>query len=223
MRLFFFIYLLFSFSCWAEVQTLVLKAQGGKHEEFFQNYSIESLPEGRKVTLIFTEKGNLDRKHEVLLDKNGATTKWDFYSPKTDLKINAYLKDGEVYLIGIKKGKKTEKKFKVGNKIWMQIFPTGLEKFALSSEKQVEFYSIGIEGPAEMELGEFVAKDRKLEKLKTGFVNTESIELLLTFNDWKSKFWSGKSWHRKSDGRLLGIHVGRDIGTWELISEKIEK
>lgn len=209
-----------SFNLMASTKTLVYKAKGGKHVEFLQTYTIETLPEGRKVVLKFTEKGELDRVHEVTLDQFGATQKWDFYSPKTDLKITSYRKEGEVFLTGIKKGKKTEKKFKVGNQIWMQIFPTGLEAFALSSDSKKEFFSIGIEGPAEMEIGGFIAKDRKNEKLKTDFVDSESILLTLTFNDWKSKFWTGKSWHRKSDGQILGIHVGRDIGTWELISEK---
>ena len=139
---------------WASPLTLVYKAKGGKHVDFLQTYKIETLPEGRKVVLEFTEKGELDRHHEVFIDQTGATQKWDFFSPKTGLKITSYRKDGEVILVGEKKGKKTEKKFKVGNKIWMQIFPTGLESFALSSEGKKEFFSIGIEGPAEMELGE---------------------------------------------------------------------
>ncbi len=200
--------------------TLVYKAKGGKHVDFLQTYRIETLPEGRKVVLVFTEKGELDRRHEVIIDNSGATQKWDFFSPKTGLKITSYRKNGEVILVGEKKGKKTEKKFKVGNQIWMQIFPTGLESFALSNEGKKEFFSIGIEGLAEMELGGFVAKDRKTETFKDDYITAESVALTLTFDDWKSKFWTGKSWHRKTDGRILGIHVGRDIGTWELISEK---
>lgn len=210
----FFCLLLVSANVFA-ITTITYKAKGGSHIDFFQVYTIEDLPTGGHViTLRFMEKNELNREHIVTVDAKYNTEKWKFYSPITKLSIDAYRKGSEIFLIGTKDGKKTEKKFEIGNDPWLQIFPTGLDSFALSTNESIVFWSIGIEGRAEMQIGDFIAKHEKSDR--------EDAQLLsLTFNDWKSAFWKGKSWHRKKDGRILAIHVGRDIGTWELQSEKL--
>ncbi|MFA6236274.1 MAG: hypothetical protein WC635_03015 [Bacteriovorax sp.] len=195
------------------LKTITYKAKGGTHVDFFQVYTIEDLPTGgHVVTLRFMEKNELNREHVITVDAKYNTEKWKFYSPITKLSIDAYRKGSDIILTGTKNGKKTEKKFDIGNKLWLQIFPTGLDSFALSTSESVVFCSIGIEGQGEMEIGEFIAKRDKSDREDAHLVT-------LTFNDWKSAFWKGKSWHRKKDGRILAIHVGRDIGTWELQSE----
>lgn len=201
--------------------TLVYKARGGSKEEFFQTYILEKLTDGYLVKIKFTEKGELNREHEVTLNSKFETIKWKFHSPVTGLSIDAHKKDDAVILTGTKKGKIIEKKFELKNKPWMQIFPTGLEVFSLSLNKSIEFWSIGVEGPAEMKIGEFIAKHKGTENLTLADTKIAAAEVLtLSFNDWKSALWTGKSWHRKTDGRVLAIYVGRDIGTWELVSEK---
>ena len=120
--------------------TLIYKAKGGSKVEFFQTYTLEDLPDGHLVKIKFTEKGELNREHEVTLNSKFETLKWKFHSPKTGLTIDAYKKDDAVILTGTKDGKKTEKKFDLKKKPWMQIFPTGLEGFSLSSQKTIEFW-----------------------------------------------------------------------------------
>lgn len=197
-------------------RTAIFKSFGGKKAEFYQNYTIVKNPDGTQtITLKFMEKNELNREHIVTLDSQSQTTHWKFFSPITKLSIDAYRKGSKIFLTGLKNNQKTEKEFEVGNDPWLQIFPTGLESFALSTKDSQVFWSIGIEGPGEMKIGDFIAKHEKAETLK----NEEALTLSFTFNDWKSTFWKGKSWHHKKDGHLLGIHVGRDIGTWELQSK----
>jgi hypothetical protein len=198
--------------------TTTYKARNSKHTDFYQIYNIENkLPDGSTtINLKFTEAGNLNREHIVTLDSNFSTIRWKFTSPITHLSIDAYRKDNKIILKGTKNGKVTEKEFDIGANPWFQIFPTGLSSFAQSSKESQVFVSIGVEGQGEMEIGEFIAKHAGLEKVK----NQDAETLSITFNNWKSTFWKGKSWHRKSDGRVLGIEVGRDIGTWELEAEK---
>lgn len=217
-----FIYLI-SLSTWASITT-IYKAKGGTRSEFYQTYTTVQNPDGgTTVTLKFTEKGQLDREHIVTLDSHYSTLNWKFHSPVTKLSIDAYRKDNNIFLTGTKRGKKTEKKFEIGDKPWFQIFPTGLGTFALSINDSQVFWSIGVEGPGEMEIGEFISKHLGSESLTIDSKKEEAAALSLTFNNWKSTFWKGKSWHRKRDGRILAIQVGRDIGTWELQSEKESK
>lgn len=214
---------LFYFQAWASITT-VYKAKGGSRAEFYQTYTTVQNPDGGfTITLKFTEKGQLDREHIVTLDSHYSTQIWKFHSPVTKLSIDAYRKGDKIFLTGTKNGKKTEKQFEVGDKPWFQIFPTGLGPFALSPTDSKIFWSIGVEGPGEMEIGEFVSKHIGTESLALDSKKEEAAVLSLTFNNWKSTFWKGKSWHRKSDGRILAIQVGRDIGTWELQSEKENK
>lgn len=209
--------LVFSLTSEAAVTT-TYKANNGSHKEFYQIYKIENkLADGTTViNLKFTELGQLNREHTVTLDSNYSTLRWKFTSPINHLNIDAYRKNNKIILKGIKDGKITEKEFDIGDKPWFQIFPTGLSSYALTNLESQIFFSIGVEGPGEMQIGEFIAKHAGVEKKGT----EEAVVLSLTFNNWKSTFWKGKSWHRKSDGRILAIEVGRDIGTWELQSEK---
>lgn len=216
-----FIYMI-SLPIWASITT-VYKAKGGSRSEFYQTYTTVQNQDGYIITLNFTEKGQLDREHIVTLDSHYSTQSWKFQSPITKLSIDAYRKDNKIFLTGTKNGKKTEKQFEVGDKPWFQIFPTGLGTFALSPSESQVFWSIGVEGPGEMEIGEFISKHIGTESLTLESKKEEAAVLSLTFNNWKSTFWKGKSWHRKSDGRILAIQVGRDIGTWELQSEKENK
>ncbi len=201
--------------------TLVYKAIGGKHEEFFQTYTIEKTPTGQLVKLLFTEKGEKNREHEVTFNQKNETIKWKFKSYKSDLTIDAYKEGDQIVLDALKKEKKIHKVFPLKGKLWMQIFPTGLEHFALSNEKDIELWSLGVEGQAELEIAEFILKRKDGEQLlKVDQSKENTHTFILTFNDWKSHFWKGKTFHRKSDGRVLAIEIGRDIGTWQLISEK---
>lgn len=225
MKKIFYFLVLFVFSTLAQASlsqtTLIYKAKGGSKVDFFQIFTIEKLADGYLIKIKFTDKGELDREHEVIVGANFETTKWKFRSLKTGLTIDAYKKDDSIFLTGLKNGKKTEKVFDLKKKMWIELFPTGLENFSLSSDKKIEFWSIGIEGPGEMNIGEFVAKRKGSESfVLTDSKKVEAELVTLTFNDWKSVLWSGKSWHRKSDGRVLAIEVGREIGTWELVSEK---
>lgn len=193
-----------------------------KDQLTIHRFDIETTPTGYSVNLQ-SETGDTVIKQAFAVDTNLATRTWAFENSKENTKITASRDGNKIFLKGQTKGKPIEKTFKINELSWNQTFNIGLERFALSLEKSMIFWSIGTKGPGNMKITRFKVKKKGIETITISGKEVEAVYITISLTGLLSIFWTGKYWYRKSDGVFLRYKgksgPGTGVSIMELASE----
>jgi hypothetical protein len=162
-------------------------------------------------------------KQTFEVDAHLAALTWAFETPKENTKVTASREGNKIFLKGQSKGKPIEKTFKINELSWNQTFNIGLERFALSPERSMIFWSIGTRGPGNMKITRFKVKKKGIETITINGKEVEAVYITISLTGLLSIFWTGKYWYRKSDGVFLRYKgksgPGTGVSIMELTSE----
>jgi hypothetical protein len=188
-------------------------------------FVINSVDSGFSIDLTSEIEGNkIDQTFQ--LDSDLDTLSWTYHAPHKKTKVKAVRKENRIFLEGTDEGDPIKKTFKINRLPWNQSFNIGLEKFALSSEKAMQFWAIGTTGPGNMKITKFNVKKKKTETITLNEPGTpgkqvEAVYLTISLSGILSLFWTGKYWYRKSDGWFLRYRgknkAGGPIAVMQLI------
>ncbi len=185
-------------------------------------FDIETTPTGCTVNLQ-SETGDTVIKQTFAVDTNLAARTWAFENSKENTKITASREGNKIFLKGQTRGKPIEKTFNINELSWNQTFNIGLERFALSPERSMIFWSIGTKGPGNMKITRFKVKKKGIETIKINDKEVEAVYITISLTGLLSIFWTGKYWYRKSDGVFLRYKgksgPGTGVSIMELTSE----
>ncbi|MBE0664706.1 MAG: hypothetical protein IH584_02720, partial [Candidatus Aminicenantes bacterium] len=152
-----------------------------------------------------------------------STLSWTFSDPERQMEWSAELRGDAVILSGLTGSRKIDKKFKVGDLPWNQLFQMGLEPFAVSASRGLKFCSIGTQGPGEMKMGKFTVSRQGGEKINSGGKEIAVMRLRVSLSGLLSIFWHGDYWYRQSDGRFLRYRGKNRPGGPVAVSELVEE
>ena len=185
-------------------------------------FDIETTPSGYSVNLQ-SETGDTVIKQTFAVDTHLAALNWAFENSKENTKVTASREGNKIFLKGQGKGKLIEKTFKINKLPWNQTFNIGLERFALSPERSMIFWSIGTRGPGNMKITRFKVKKKGIETITINGKEVEAVYITISLTGLLSIFWTGKYWYRKSDGVFLRYKgksgPGTGVSIMELTSE----
>jgi hypothetical protein len=185
-------------------------------------FDIETAPSGYSVNLQ-SDTGDTVIKQTFAVDTNLAALTWAFENSKENTKVTASREGNKIFLKGQSRGKPIEKTFKINELSWNQTFNIGLERFALSPERSMIFWSIGTKGPGNMKITRFKVKKKRIETITINGKEVEAVYITISLTGLLSIFWTGKYWYRKSDGVFLRYKgksgPGTGVSIMELTSE----
>jgi hypothetical protein len=186
------------------------------------HFVIETTPSGYSIDLV-SEIQDVQVHQTYQLDANLNTLSWSFENPKTKTKVNARREENNIYLTGIEENEPIKKTFEINHLPWNQTFNIGLERFALSPEQTMKFWSIGTSGPGNMKITKFKVKKKKTETITLKGQEVQAVYITMSLTGVLSIFWTGNYWYRKSDGTFLRYKgknkPGAPVTIMELISE----
>ena len=185
-------------------------------------FVIETIPSGYSIDLVSETRGV--RVHQTFqLDAHLNTLSWSFENPGTKTKVSAGREGNNIYLTGIDENEPIKKTFEINRLPWNQTFNIGIERFALSSEQTMIFWSIGTSGPGNMKITRFKVKKKNIETITLKGQEVETVYVTMSLTGVLSLFWTGNYWYRKSDGTFLRYKgknkPGAPVTIMELISE----
>ena len=161
-----------------------------------------------------TTHDGLEWSKEIFtLDTNLSVSEWHYHREQDNTDITAVKENDFIHMTGTFKGKRQDKKFKIGAGLWYQQMDLAMPAFIQSSLDEIIFYSIGTgDNRGAMGLGEFAAKKIGEEEVFIGDVpySTVKINIVLTMFSWA---WSGYYWYDKKSGQLVqsGESKGKNI------------
>jgi len=185
-------------------------------------FDIESTPSGYLINLQ-SKSGDIVIKQTFAVDPHLAARTWAFENPGENTNITASREGNKIILKGQSKGSPIEKTFKINELSWNQTFNIGLEKFVLSPEQSMIFWSIGTKGPGNMKITRFKVKKKGIETITLNGKQVEAVYITISLTGLLSIFWTGNYWYRKSDGVFLRYTgksgPGTGVSIMELTSE----
>lgn len=189
----------------------IVKAQVLEYQEFsgddtyYYYYNIVKTASGHRVDIARTHNGDTTDKQVLITDSEFKTLSWRYIRFGEETDVFAKLTREGVSIKGILDGDELDEFEELDeDEPWIQIFPMspGFENFVLSDEEELEFWSIGTESPADMEISCFDA-----EKEEHGYSEDFGCDIIrVNFgpSGWKSMFWDGDYYFRPADARILG-------------------
>lgn len=185
-------------------------------------FDIEIIPTGYLINLQ-TKTGDTVIKQIFEVDAQLAARSWAFENPGENTKVTASREGNKIFLKGQSKRKPIEKTFKINELSWNQTFNIGLERFVLSPERSMIFWSIGTKGPGNMKITRFKVKKKGIEIITINGKQVEAVYITISLTGLLSIFWTGNYWYRKSDGVFLRYKgksgPGTGVSIMELTSE----
>jgi hypothetical protein len=178
------------------------------------------------IVQLETKTGENVIKQLFRLDSKMASQAWEYHDPLDNTKLSAMRKGNIIILEGRDRGKSLKKTFEINDLPWNQTFNIGLEPFAMTSDKKMKFWAIGVKGPGNMKITKFTVKRKKVETITLSKWEKpiESHHITISLSGLLSIFWTGKYWYRKSDGVFLQYKGknkrGAPISTMELIAKE---
>lgn len=97
-------------------------------------------------------------------------------------------------------GERSEKRYKVGNDLWLQEFDFSFKPFILSNCRDIKFSIIH---PKKLDLHDMVATKQSFEKLLINGVERETLKVKVTLTGFKKMFWHADLWFDPQAGDLL--------------------
>lgn len=97
-------------------------------------------------------------------------------------------------------GKRSEKRYNLGNALWIQEFDFSFKPFILSDYRDFKFSIIN---PKKLDLHDMVAIKQPLEKLDLNGAVREALKVKVTLTGFKKMFWHADLWFDPRSGDLL--------------------
>ncbi|MCP5506547.1 MAG: hypothetical protein H7A38_06660 [Chlamydiales bacterium] len=97
-------------------------------------------------------------------------------------------------------GEKTERRFKVGNDLWLQEFDFSFKPFIHSNFRELSFSIIH---PKKLDLHDMVATKQGFEPLNLNGELKETLRVKVTLTGFKKMFWHADLWFDPQAGDLL--------------------
>ena len=146
----------------------------------------------------------LEWSNEIFtVDTNLSVLEWYYHREQDNTDITAVKEDDFIHMTGTFKGKRQDKKLKIGDGLWYQQMDLAMPAFIQSHLDEILFYSIGTgDNRGAMGLGEFAAKKIGVEEVTIGDASylCVKISFALTMFSWA---WSGYYWYDKKSGQLV--------------------
>lgn len=187
------------------------------------NIDVTPAQSGYRIELASSRVGGGTIRQTFMTAANLNTLSWTFSDPERQMEWSAELRGDAVILSGLTRSRKVDKKFKVGDLPWNQLFQMGLEPFAVSASRGLKFCSIGTQGPGEMKMGKFTVSRQGGEKISSGGKEIAAVRLRVSLSGLLSIFWHGDYWYRQSDGRFLRYRGKNRPGGSVAVSELVEE
>jgi hypothetical protein len=180
-----------------------LYRKSADRQEYINSYHIEKHERGLFVRIFSTLDKQIHLKKELWLDQNYATLKWKYRDMKDGIDVFAQRVHNTIYIKGVSRGKTINKRYTIDELPWKQQFPFDLEAFIRSEEKKLMFWSIGVNGPADMKVAKLVATKKEYGVLYINGEETKAIRVSIRFAGLLSPIWHGTAWYRADDGRFI--------------------
>lgn len=181
---------------------ILIYKESAEEGDRIHKYQIESDSTGYKISATISGEEILET-HVLVTDSAFAAIKWRYTNSENETEVKAYREENVIYLKGSGKDGEIDEKFEIDSRPWHELFPVDLEQFAISGEKEIEFWTIGTFGPGYMKITDFIAKRKETDEIEFGNDTVEAVRIQVHMKGWKSIFWKGNYWFRKSDGRYL--------------------
>ncbi|MCB1071714.1 MAG: hypothetical protein H7A41_04435 [Chlamydiales bacterium] len=97
-------------------------------------------------------------------------------------------------------GERSERRFKLGNDLWVQEFDFCFKPFILSDYRDFKFSIIH---PKNLDLHDMIATKQSLDKLDLNGKAREAIKVKVTLTGFKKMFWHADLWFDPQSGDLL--------------------
>lgn len=157
----------------------------------------------KQIVHAVTHDGMDWSKEIFTLDTNLSVLEWHYHKEQDNTDITAVKENDFIHMTGTFKGKRQDKKLKIGDGLWYQQMDLAMPAFIQSSLDEIIFYSIGTgDNRGAMGLGEFAAKKIGEEEVSIGDVTYSCVKIkfVLTMFSWA---WSGYYWYDKKSGQLV--------------------
>jgi hypothetical protein len=184
------------------VETRVYRKSAGKRE-YLNSYYIVKDEKGLFVRILSTLGEQIHLTKELWLDENYGTLKWKYQDMREGIDILARRIHNTIYIKGVSRGKDVNKKYTIDTLPWKQQFPFDLEGFIESEENEMLFWSIGVNGPADMRMAKLVARKEERAFVQVNGEETDAIRVSIRFAGLLSPIWHGSAWYRVDDGSFI--------------------
>lgn len=198
-----FMLLLFT-ACGLSGQELTYREQRGD-DTFYYHYTFKKIPDGHLISVCRLNDGDTTDKQVLITDPAYHSLSWRYIRFGEETDVSARKTDRGVSIAGILDGKVVEEFEKLDeDEPWIQLFPMnpGFDTFVLSEEKELVFWSIGTESPADMEINSFSAE--KEENTYSDEFGCRVLRINFSPTGWRSIFWDGDYYFRADDARVMG-------------------
>jgi hypothetical protein len=217
-KLFSLLLMLFAVSASAE-NLLYHEDLGGDLTDY--QITITGIEADTEYILVKNHEGDELSSERILVNPLGNTIEWEFHDFLEDVHIEAARSGRDIRVVKLKKGRRREEFLRLEDeRPWHQLFPFGMEDFVTKGENERSFWFIQ---PQNLKLSALkaVRGDEKLLTIRG--TRQKAVEVVITIDNWLSRFWKGLYLLRSRDGRYLfyeGIlRKNLSRGTVELVTE----
>ncbi len=185
---------------------------------------IEPASGGFTVEVSTEREGRVVVVQELETDPGLSVVRWHWIEADEATDVTAVRDGSTISLAGLRRGAKIARRFTVGADPWYQLFPLGLETFALGARGSVKFWAIGTSGIAAMRIGSLRAVAAGPGQIEWNGTRVAAIRVRVSLSGPVSILWHGDYWFRSSDGRHIVTSGDRGPGTtdgkFELTGER---
>lgn len=157
----------------------------------------------KKILHTIYRGGKLWAKEEYELEPNLSARTWHYTRQEDGTELLAVREGDMIRMTGTFKGKKQDKKLKIGDGLWYQMMDQAIPAFVHSDQDEILFYSIGTgNNRGAMGLGEFAAKKLGEESVTVDNRTYDCVKVsfVLTMFSWA---WTGIYWYDKETGIMV--------------------
>ncbi|MCM1160793.1 MAG: amidohydrolase family protein [Roseburia sp.] len=180
--------------------SLVYGSTDGNEERVLD---VKAFLQEKKMSNRIYRSGKLWAAEEYELEANLSAHTWHYTRKEDGTELLAVREGDMIRMTGTFKGKKQDKKLKIGDGLWYQLMDQAMPAFVHSTLDEIIFYSIGTgNNRGAMGLGEFAAKKLGEESITVNDRNYACIKVsfVLTMFSWA---WTGIYWYEKETGILI--------------------
>ncbi len=212
-RIFFFL-ILFIHAILLNAQDIIYQEKKGDEQVFQYHYYLGEDSEFQKIRCVRLESNDTLEDQTLFTDKDYKNLSWEYKRTSDNTLVTANLKGNMVALRGIRDGEKISEDFELDGYKWIQVFPLnpGLEKWLSSEEEDIKFWVIGTASSADMDMNKFYAEKEETTKVRIKNKRYNCRRVNITLSGWRSVFWDGDFFFRKSDGRIIKYNGGGPPG-----------
>lgn len=211
---FFIILLYFMCGIALNAQDLIYQEKKGDNQVFDYHYYFEVQGEKQFSRCVRLEGSDTIEDQTLVTNKDNNSLSWKYERSIDNTNVMAKLRRDYVELRGTRDGEKISEDFDLDEHKWIQVFPLnpGLEKWFFSESEEIRFWVIGTAASADMEMNKFVAEKEEGINIRACNEIQACVRVNITLSGWRSMFWDGDFFFRKSDGRIIKYDGGGPPG-----------